>query len=41
MLGEHDWFDKMHGLGRDYGRLGYQAQLMKFTEQQKAKILEG
>lgn len=40
MLGEHDWFDKMHGLGRDYGRLGYQAQLMKFTEQQKTKILE-
>ncbi len=41
MLGEHDWFDKMHGLGRDYGRLGYQAALAKFTEQQKAKILEG
>lgn len=40
MLGEHDWFDKIHGIGRDYGRLAYQAQLMKFTEQQKRKILD-
>jgi ectoine hydroxylase-related dioxygenase (phytanoyl-CoA dioxygenase family) len=39
MLGEHDWFDKMHGTGRDYGRFGYMAQLHKFTEAQKAKIL--
>ena len=41
MLGEHDWFDKMLGTGRDYGKLGYMAQLLRFTEQQKAKILAG
>lgn len=41
MLGEHDWFDKIHGIGRDYGRLAYQAQLMRFTEQQKTEIVEG
>jgi ectoine hydroxylase-related dioxygenase (phytanoyl-CoA dioxygenase family) len=41
MLGEHDWFDKMHGTGRDYGRFGYMAQLLSFNERQKAKILGG
>lgn len=41
MLGEHDWFDKMQGIGRDYARLAYMAQLQAFSDQQKARILEG
>jgi ectoine hydroxylase-related dioxygenase (phytanoyl-CoA dioxygenase family) len=40
MLGEHDWFDKMHGTGRDYGRFGYMHQLLSFNEQQKRAILD-
>jgi ectoine hydroxylase-related dioxygenase (phytanoyl-CoA dioxygenase family) len=40
MLGEDDWFDKMHGIGRDYVRFAHMQQLHAFTNQQKAKILE-
>lgn len=41
MLGEDDWFDKMHGVGRDYGRLDYMNKLHAFTHKQKALIMEG
>ena len=40
MLGEHDWFDKMQGTGRDYNRLAYMNRLHAFTEAQKQKILQ-
>ena len=40
MLGEHDWFDKMSGIGRDYVRFMHMQQLHAFTNQQKAAILE-
>jgi len=41
MLGEDDWFDKMSAQGRDYGRFQYMEKLRAFTDQQKARILEG
>jgi ectoine hydroxylase-related dioxygenase (phytanoyl-CoA dioxygenase family) len=40
MLGLHDWFDKMSGIGRDHEKLGHMLQLHAFTKQQLAKILE-
>ncbi|MEA3054584.1 MAG: hypothetical protein QOD30_16, partial [Actinomycetota bacterium] len=40
MLGQHDWFDKMSGIGRDHEKLGHMLQLHAFTKQQLAKILE-
>jgi ectoine hydroxylase-related dioxygenase (phytanoyl-CoA dioxygenase family) len=39
MLGEDDPFDTIHHVGRDYARLEYMARLLRFTEQQKQKIL--
>ena len=39
MLGEDDWFDKMSGQGRDYGRFAYMGKLQKFTEEKKRAIL--
>ena len=41
MLGEDDWFDKMSAQGRDYERFRYMEKLRAFTDQQKARILEG
>ena len=41
MLGEDDPFDTIEHIGRDYPRLEYMARLLKFTEQQKQKILRG
>jgi hypothetical protein len=41
MLGQDDWFDKMDGIGRDHVRFVHMAKLHHFTNQQKAKILEG
>ena len=41
MLGEDDWFDKMSGQGRDYGRFDYMNKLLRFTEAKKAEILAG
>jgi hypothetical protein len=40
MLGQHDWFDKMSGIGRDYEKFGHMLQLHGFTKQQLAKIRE-
>ncbi len=40
MLGEDDWFDKMHGIGRDYVRFAHMQQLQAFTNDQKAAILD-
>ena len=39
MLGEHDWFDKMSGIGRDHEKFGHMLQLHAFTKQQLAKVL--
>jgi hypothetical protein len=39
MLGEDDWFDKMHGIGRDHERFAHMRHLQAFTNQQKAVIL--
>ena len=39
MLGEHDWFDKMSGIGRDHEKFGHMLQLHAFTKQQLAKIV--
>jgi len=41
MLGEHDWFDKMSGIGRDHLRFQHMLALHRFTDQQKKAILEG
>ncbi len=41
MLGEDDWFDKMHGIGRDHTRFAHMQRLHRFTEQQKAALLGG
>ena len=40
MLGEHDWFDKMSGIGRDHEKFGHMLQLHAFTKQQLAKVLD-
>ncbi len=40
MLGEDDWFDKMHGIGRDQTRAAYMGQLLAFNDKQKRKLLE-
>jgi len=39
MLGEHDWFDKMSGIGRDHEKFGHMLQLHAFTKRQLANIL--
>ncbi len=39
MLGEDDWFDTMHGIGRDHQRFAHMQQLHAFTARQKAEIL--
>jgi ectoine hydroxylase-related dioxygenase (phytanoyl-CoA dioxygenase family) len=39
MLGRHDWFDEIHGIGRDYGRFAHMQRLLSFTSDQKAAIL--
>ncbi len=39
MLGEDDWFDKMHGIGRDHTRFAHMQRLHRFTERQKAALL--
>ncbi len=41
MLGQHDWFDKMSGIGRDHEKFGHMLQLHAFTKKQLAKLLEG
>jgi ectoine hydroxylase-related dioxygenase (phytanoyl-CoA dioxygenase family) len=41
MLGEHDPFDTIEHIGRDYARLEYMARLQRFTEQQKQRVLRG
>jgi ectoine hydroxylase-related dioxygenase (phytanoyl-CoA dioxygenase family) len=41
MLGEHDPFDTIEHIGRDYPRLEYMARLQRFTEQQKQRVLRG
>jgi ectoine hydroxylase-related dioxygenase (phytanoyl-CoA dioxygenase family) len=41
MLGEHDWFDKMSGIGRDYQRFGHMLELHSFTNAQLKKLLDG
>jgi ectoine hydroxylase-related dioxygenase (phytanoyl-CoA dioxygenase family) len=40
MLGQHDWFDKMSGIGRDHEKFGHMLQLHAFTKKQLASILE-
>jgi len=40
MLGEDDWFDTMHGIGRDHARFAHMQRLHAFTTQQKARILQ-
>jgi ectoine hydroxylase-related dioxygenase (phytanoyl-CoA dioxygenase family) len=40
MLGQHDWFDKMSGIGRDHEKFGHMLQLHSFTKKQLAKLLE-
>jgi ectoine hydroxylase-related dioxygenase (phytanoyl-CoA dioxygenase family) len=39
MLGLHDWFDKMSGIGRDHEKLGHMLQLHGFTKKQLAVLL--
>lgn len=39
MLGEDDWFDTMHGIGRDHQRFAHMQHLHAFTARQKAQIL--
>jgi hypothetical protein len=41
MLGQHDWFDKMSGIGRDHEKFGHMLQLHGFTKKQLAALLEG
>jgi ectoine hydroxylase-related dioxygenase (phytanoyl-CoA dioxygenase family) len=41
MLGEHDGFDTIEHIGRDYGRMEYMGRLLRFTEQQRQKVLRG
>jgi ectoine hydroxylase-related dioxygenase (phytanoyl-CoA dioxygenase family) len=41
MLGEHDGFDSISHIGRDYGRMEYMGRLLRFTEQQKQRLLRG
>jgi ectoine hydroxylase-related dioxygenase (phytanoyl-CoA dioxygenase family) len=40
MLGLHDWFDKMSGIGRDHEKLGHMLQLHAFTRTQLAALRE-
>ena len=40
MLGEDDWFDKMHGIGRDHIRFAHMQRLHRFTEDRKAALLD-
>jgi hypothetical protein len=40
MLGEHDWFDKMSGIGRDHEKFGHMLQLHSFTKKQLALVLD-
>lgn len=39
MLGQDDWFDKMHGIGRDHVRHAHMQRLHAFTRRQLALIL--
>jgi len=39
MLGEHDGFDTIEHIGRDYGRMEYMGRLLRFSEAQKQKLL--
>jgi ectoine hydroxylase-related dioxygenase (phytanoyl-CoA dioxygenase family) len=39
MLGLHDWFDKMAGIGRDHEKLAHMAKLHAFTNKQLAALL--
>lgn len=39
MLGEDDWFDKIHGIGRDHLRFAHMQRLHAFTNRQKALLL--
>ena len=39
MLGEDDWFDKMHGIGRDHERAAHMNRLNAFTNERKAALL--
>jgi ectoine hydroxylase-related dioxygenase (phytanoyl-CoA dioxygenase family) len=41
MLGQHDWFDKMSGIGRDYEKFGHMLQLHSFTKKQLGTLLDG
>jgi ectoine hydroxylase-related dioxygenase (phytanoyl-CoA dioxygenase family) len=41
MLGEHDGFDTTEGIGRDYARMEYMGRLLRYTEQQKQRVLRG
>jgi ectoine hydroxylase-related dioxygenase (phytanoyl-CoA dioxygenase family) len=41
MLGEHDGFDTIDDIGRDYGRMEYMGRLLRFTEQQRQRVLRG
>jgi ectoine hydroxylase-related dioxygenase (phytanoyl-CoA dioxygenase family) len=41
MLGLHDWFDKMSGIGRDHEKFGHMLQLHGFTKKQLAALLAG
>jgi len=41
MLGQHDWFDKMAGIGRDHEKFGHMLQLHGFTKKQLASLLAG
>ena len=40
MLGLHDWFDKMSGIGRDHEKFLHMLQLHSFTKKQLAALLE-
>jgi ectoine hydroxylase-related dioxygenase (phytanoyl-CoA dioxygenase family) len=41
MLGLHDWFDKMAGIGRDHEKFAHMLQLHAFTKKQLAALLAG
>lgn len=39
ILGQHDWFDKMSGIGRDHEKFAHMLQLHSFTKKQLSKLL--
>lgn len=39
LLGQHDWFDKMSGIGRDHEKFAHMLQLHSFTKKQLAQLL--